>query len=96
MTPFYTHKDLGFVFSSEDKPKVYRSVFGIEPTTMIQCHSLLTVGHCFVRVLVASVSNAFRKPQEMLNAHRLNYSGRERTDSYAVPTCTVESDQRSQ
>jgi hypothetical protein len=55
---------------------------------------ILTVGHCFVHVLVTSVSNAFRRPQEVLIAHRLDYSGSEGTDSYATPACTVESEPR--
>jgi hypothetical protein len=58
-------------------------LFRIEPAAMVQCHTI-TVGQCFVRVIVTSVSNAFRKPQEVLNAHCLNYSVRERIDSYAI------------
>ena len=68
-------------------------LFRIEPAAMVQCHTI-TVGQCFVRVIVTSVSNAFRKPQEMLIAHRLDYSGSERTDSYATPACTVASEPR--
>jgi hypothetical protein len=37
---------------------------------MIQCHTI-TVGYCFVHVLVTSVSHAFREPHEVLDAHRL-------------------------
>jgi hypothetical protein len=66
-------------------------LFSSEPTAMIQCHTI-TAGHCFLHALVTSVSNAFRKPQKVSNAHRLNYSGRERTDCQTIPACTVESE----
>jgi hypothetical protein len=57
--------------------------FRIEPTATIQCH---TNSWALFRTRVSHVivSNAFRKPQEVLNAHRLDYSCRERTDSYAI------------
>jgi hypothetical protein len=74
-------------------------LFRIEPAATVQCHTI-TVGQCFVRVIVTSVSNAFRKPQEVLNAqfaHCLNYSVRERIDSYAIPQhALLNPSQRSQ